>query len=233
MIAATIRSPCCGASPAWWWVPPRCLRLPPLPALSLVALTLFDTHLALADFRAEEEALRMLLELGELSRQRRPLVLVQTYQPEHPVLKALATDPPDAAVEVLVGRLLERRRRFAYPPFGALAKLQLAARDRGAASEAASALAEELRRRGAKEDEVLGPAPAPVARLKGRYAYQVLVAASGRRPLGADPGGPATQDGAGSVACRRRSQGRGRAAGVRGAKSSRVNERTWSRLVNM
>ncbi len=151
------------------------LRLPPLPALSLVALTLFDTHLALADFRAEEEALRMLLELGELSRQRRPLVLVQTYQPEHPVLKALATDPPDAAVEVLVGRLLERRRRFAYPPFGALAKLQLAARDRGAASEAASALAEELRRRGAKEDEVLGPAPAPVARLKGRYAYQVLL----------------------------------------------------------
>jgi primosomal protein N' (replication factor Y) len=151
------------------------LRLPPLPALSLVALTLFDTHLALADFRAEEEALRMLLELGELSRQRRPLVLVQTYQPEHPVLTALAADPPDAAVEALVGRLLERRRRFAYPPFGALAKLQLAARDRSAASEAASALAEELRRRGAKEDEVLGPAPAPVARLKGRYAYQVLL----------------------------------------------------------
>ncbi len=151
------------------------LRLPPLPALSLVALTLFDTHLALADFRAEEEALRMLLELGELSAGRRPLVLVQTYQPGHPVLRALASDPPDPAVEALVGGQLERRRRFAYPPFGALAKLQLAARERGAAAEAASALAEELRRRGAEEDEVLGPAPAPVARLKGRYAFQVLL----------------------------------------------------------
>lgn len=161
------------------------LRLPPLPALSLVALTLFDTHLALADFRAEEEALRMLLELGELSAGRRPLVLVQTYQPEHPVLQALAADPPEPAVEALVGGLLERRRRFAYPPFGALAKLQLAARERGAASEAATALAEELRRRGAEEDEVLGPAPAPVARLKGRYAFQVLlrVSASDRLEL--------------------------------------------------
>ncbi|MEJ2293015.1 MAG: primosomal protein N', partial [Deinococcales bacterium] len=151
------------------------LRLPPLPALSLVALTLFDTHLAVADFRAEEEALRMLLELGELARERRPLLLVQTYQPEHPVLEALRADPPDAAVEVLLGRLLERRRRFAYPPFGALAKLQLAARERGAAAEAAAMLADELRRRGAQHDEVLGPAPAPVARLKGRYAYQVLL----------------------------------------------------------
>jgi len=74
-----------------------------------------------------------------------------------------------------VGGLLERRRRFAYPPFGALAKLQLAARERAAAAEAAAALAEELRRRGAEEDEVLGPAPAPVARLKGRYAFQVLL----------------------------------------------------------
>lgn len=151
------------------------LRLPPLPALSLVALTLFDTHLALADFRAEEEALRMLLGLGELSAGRRPLVLVQTYRPGHPVLQALASDPPDPAVEVLVAGQLERRRRFAYPPFGALAKLQLTARERSAASEAAVALAEELRRRGAAEDEILGPAPAPVARLKGRYAFQVLL----------------------------------------------------------
>ena len=97
---------------------------------------------------------------GELSVGRRPLVLVQTYQPEHPVLQALAADPPDPAVEALVGGLLERRRRFAYPPFGALAKLQLAARERGAAAEAAAALAEELRRR-AEEDEGAGSGPRP------------------------------------------------------------------------
>lgn len=151
------------------------LRLPPLPNLSLVAMTLFDTHLAVADFRAEEEALRILLELAELWGARRPLTLIQTYQAEHPALQALAAEPPDAAVEVLLGRLLERRRRFGYPPFASLAKLQLAARERNVAADAATALVAELRRRGAADDEVLGPAPAPVARVKARYAFQVLV----------------------------------------------------------
>jgi len=159
------------------------LRLPPLPQLSLLALTLFDTHLAAADFRAEEETLRMLLELAELSGGRRPLVLVQTYQPAHPVLQALASDAPDAAVEALLGRQLERRKRFAYPPFGALAKLQLTSRLEEAAADAAVALAAELRRRGANADEVLGPAPAPVARVKGRYAYQLLLRAAAAERL--------------------------------------------------
>jgi len=153
------------------------LRLPPLPALSLLALTLFDTHLAAADFRAEEEALRLLLELAELGGERRPLLLAQTFQPEHPVLSALASETPDAAVEALLGRQLERRKRFAYPPFGAMAKLQLAARDAAAAADAAEALAADLRRRGAGQDDVLGPAPAPVPRVKGRYAYQLLLRA--------------------------------------------------------
>jgi len=125
----------------------------------------------------------MLLELAELSGGRRPLVLVQTYQPAHPVLQALASDAPDAAVEALLGRQLERRKRFAYPPFGALAKLQLTSRLEEAAADAAVALAAELRRRGANADEVLGPAPAPVARLKGRYAYQLLLRAAAAERL--------------------------------------------------
>lgn len=153
------------------------LRLPPLPELSLLALTLFDTHLAVADFRAEEDALRLLLELIELAGGSRPLVLAQTFQPEHPVLSALTAEAPDAAVEALLGRQLERRRRFAYPPFGAMAKLQLSAREAATAEAAASALAAELHRRGAGDEEVLGPAPAPVARVKGRYTYQLLLRA--------------------------------------------------------
>ncbi len=154
------------------------LRLPPLPLVSLVALTLFDTHLALADFRAEEEALRLLLQLAELAPGRRPLTVVQTYQREHPVLHALASEHAEVEVETLIGRLLERRRRFGYPPFAALAKLQLGARDRASASAAADALALELHRRGAAEDDILGPAPAPVARVKGRYTYQLVLRAA-------------------------------------------------------
>ncbi len=151
------------------------LRLPRLPNIALVGVTLFDTHLGRADFRAEEEALRFLMQLAEFAPERRPLIVVQTYQPDHPVLEAVLADPPEASVEVAIGRLLERRRRFAYPPFTALAKLQLTARTQSVASNAAAALADELLRRGASTDEILGPAPAPVARVKGQYAFQLFL----------------------------------------------------------
>ena len=154
------------------------LRLPPLPRLSLVAITLFDVHLALADFRAEQEAVRMLLQTAELAGGPRPLVVVQTYAPHNEALVAVASDPPDPALEVLLGRQLERRKRFGYPPFSTLAKVQLTARERSAASVAAQGVADTLRLAGAAEGELLGPESAPVARVKGRYAYQLLLRVS-------------------------------------------------------
>lgn len=159
------------------------LRLPPLPQLSLVAIALFDVHLALADFRAEQEALRMLLQLAELSAGPRPLVVVQTYAPDSDVLRAAAAEPPDAAIEALLGRQLERRRRFGYPPFSTLAKVQVSARERNAAATAAQSAADTLRLAGAEEGEILGPESAPIARIKGRYAYQLLLRASSEARL--------------------------------------------------
>lgn len=151
------------------------LRLPPLPKLSLVAVTLFDVHLALADFRAEHEALRMLFQLAELTSERRPLVLVQTYAPGAPSLRAAASETPDVAVEALLAAQLERRRRFGYPPFTTLAKVQVAARDSSTAHAGAHAAADRLRVAGAREDELLGPEAAPVARVRGQYTFQLLL----------------------------------------------------------
>ena len=153
------------------------LRLAPLPELSLVAVTLFDVHLALADFRAEHEALRMLLQVAELATGRRPLLLVQTFAPGAPALRAVASAAPDVAVEALLAAQLERRRRFGYPPFTTLAKVQVTARDRSGAHAAAHAVADRLRVAGARDDEVLGPEAAPVARVKGRYTFQLLIRA--------------------------------------------------------
>ena len=153
------------------------LRLEPLPNLSLIAIGLFDVHLALADFRAEHEALRMLLQLAELSVGRRPLVVVQTFAPDNQALRAVASDTPDAAVQALLGLQLERRKRFGYPPFTTLAKVQVTAREQPAASRAAQTTADRLRLAGAGEDEILGPEAAPVARVKGRFAYQLLIRA--------------------------------------------------------
>lgn len=151
------------------------LRLPPLPHLSLVAITLFDAHLALADYRAEEEAMRMLLQVPELAGGQRPLVVVQTHSPGSETLQALAAAEPDAALEALLGRRLERLKRFGYPPFSTLAKVQLTSRDRSAAIVAADHAADALRVAGADDSELLGPEAAPVERLKGRYTYQLLL----------------------------------------------------------
>src|SRR5690606_15268523 len=100
------------------------LGLPPLPDLALVAVTHFDTHLAAADFRSEEEATRTLLRLTELSATRPPLMLVQTYAPENGVLAALSAEDQAAALHAQVEQQLARRKRFGYPPFASLAKLQ-------------------------------------------------------------------------------------------------------------
>src|SRR5690606_22397781 len=96
---------------------------------------------------------------------------------------AVASEPPDAAVEVLLGKQLERRKRFGYPPFSTLAKVQVSARERNAAAAGAHSAADTLRLAGAEEGELLGPESAPIARVKGRYAYQLLLRAGSEARL--------------------------------------------------
>jgi primosomal protein N' (replication factor Y) len=158
------------------------LRLPPLPAVSLVGLTLLDSHTAATDFRAEEDTLRLLLQLPELSVRSRPLVLVQTFNPGHKALQALRADDVEASVASFTGELTDRRKAFGYPPFQLLAKVQLSARQPGSAELAAERLVEILKSAGATDPEVMGPAPAPVARVRGQFVQLVYVrAADGER----------------------------------------------------
>ena len=151
------------------------LRIPPLPRLSLIGVSLLDTHLSLADFRAEEETLRMLVQLAELAEGPVPLTVVQTYRPNHPILESFGAEDPDAAVATYLQELRARRERFGYPPATHLAKFQLSAKDRATAFEAAQAAVNRLHTGGATVDEVLGPAPAPVSRVRGRHAVQLFV----------------------------------------------------------
>ncbi|WMT56744.1 replication restart helicase PriA [Truepera radiovictrix] len=147
------------------------LRAPPLPNVSLVAVTLLDAFLNMGDFRAEEEAYRLLLNLAELAPARRPLTLIQTFQSDHPLLQAYTQGADEAFLEAL----LARRRRFRYPPFAALAKVQISARQSAVAEREAAWLAGALRTAGVAADELLGPSPAPVARVKNLYSYHLFV----------------------------------------------------------
>lgn len=161
------------------------LRLAPLPSVSLLAITLLDTYLNLADYRAEEETLRLLLNLGNLAPRRHPLLVVQTFQDDHPLLDLFRPEGDvehdlDAAIDGFLDRVLERRKRFGYPPFTHLGKIQLSGRDAAATEAAARHLAASLQADGAKGDEVIGPAPAPVKRIRGQYAYQLFIRSARR-----------------------------------------------------
>jgi len=160
------------------------LRLPPLPQLALVALTAGDALHDHEDVRAEERSLRVLLSLPDLAPPgRRPLLVAQVHRPEHEVWRTWLADDLDAAVDAFVARVIARRRRLGFPPARPWARLQVTHRDRATAAAAAHGVAGRLTAAGVPDDDVLGPAPAPVARARGRYAFHLLVRADDEATL--------------------------------------------------
>ncbi len=144
------------------------------PLLTLVGIVDADIGLTGGDLRAGERSWQLLHQVaGRAGRAERPgRVLVQTHMPEHPVMKALVAG--DRAKFLAAER--EDRRKRNWPPFGRLAALVLSGED--------EALVERLAKRlGATAPrgagiEVLGPAPAAMAILRGRHRRRLLVKAT-------------------------------------------------------
>src|SRR5262249_30994474 len=97
------------------------------------------------------------------------LALLQTHQPEHPVMRALIA----ADREAFYAAEIEARERWGYPPFGRLASLVVSAPDKAAAEGFARRLAAAAP--GTGEVRLLGPAEAPLALVRGRYRFRLLV----------------------------------------------------------
>ncbi|HZT87884.1 MAG TPA: primosomal protein N' [Stellaceae bacterium] len=144
------------------------------PMLTLVGVVDADLGLTGGDLRAAERTYQLLHQVGgRAGRAQHPgRVLIQTYMPEQPVMQALAAGARDRFLEAEAAA----RREAGLPPFGRLAALILSAADAEAADFAARALG-----RAAPQlpgVEVLGPAPAPLAILRGRHRRRFLVKAS-------------------------------------------------------
>ena len=152
------------------------------PNVTLVGVVSVDAGLALPDFRAAERTFQLITQVagragrGDLSGQ----VLIQTYHPEHYALRhACAQDYAGFYSEEI-----RHRQNHGYPPFVSLASLLVHGSDLGRARAAALELRKELD--SANQDRtcrVLGPAPAPLARLKGEHRIQLLVKGRSRRQL--------------------------------------------------
>lgn len=145
------------------------------PDLAMVGITFADTWLSMSDFRAGERYHALLRELLEWHPHRAPLLIVQTFQADHPALRSVL-EGLDAAH--YPSSELESRKLLHYPPYAQLAQLHLSAREPERARSAAQEVVSHLLGKGALEHEVLGPAPSPVARVRGMYSYHVLLRAS-------------------------------------------------------
>jgi primosomal protein N' (replication factor Y) len=156
-----------------------------VPGVTLVAVLLADLSLNVPDFRSAERTFQLLVQVaGRAGRGSVPgRVLVQTFRPDHSSLVAAAHH--DYA-SFMAGELA-RRRALGYPPFARLVNLRLDGREAAAVERAARDLAARLRRRarelGLGEESVLGPAPPPLERVRGRYRWQVLLRSAEVRPL--------------------------------------------------
>ena len=148
-----------------------------LPLVTLVGVVLADYGLHDGDFRARERTFQLLEQVagraGRADRQGR--VIVQTLSPDDPAIEALERHDVDGFFE----EELAWRAEYGYPPFQRLARLVFSHTRGDYAAEEARRMSAELERvaAGLPNIEVLGPAPPPLARVRGRHRWALLVRA--------------------------------------------------------
>ncbi len=144
------------------------------PNVTLVGVINADTALHLPDFRAAERTFQLVTQVaGRTGRGAKGgRVLVQTYNPEHPAIVAACRHDYGA----FAAEELPMRQMFSYPPFSSMIRIVI----RGPVEEVASQFAGHVGQllttalEGAQANaRVLGPAPAPFSKLRGRYRFQI------------------------------------------------------------
>ncbi|MBS3957111.1 MAG: primosomal protein N' [Clostridiales bacterium] len=144
------------------------------PDVTLVGVVSADTTLHLPDVRAGERTFQLLEQVaGRAGRGAAGgTVIIQTYWPQHPAIRAVACRDPS----IFYASDSHDRKALGFPPYGRLANIVVTSTDSDVARTHAGVIAEALRRRDHRL-EVIGPAPAPLARIKDRHRWHVLVKA--------------------------------------------------------
>ena len=151
------------------------------PLLTLVGVIDADLGLQGSDLRAAERTFQLMRQVaGRAGRAEKPgEALLQTYQPEHPVIRAILSGDEEGFWKAEAAA----RAAAGVPPYGRMAGIVLSSPDIQAVFDLGGELARNdapLREIGA---EVFGPAPAPIARIRGRHRVRLLVKAAKGAPL--------------------------------------------------
>ena len=150
-----------------------------LPLVTLVGVVNADAALSLPDFRASERAFQLMVQVaGRAGRaEHKGRVLIQTYDPDHPAVAFASHHDVDGFLE----REMADRRELGYPPFSRAALVRVDSIDERAAAHAARKISDAMR--GLPKVIVSGPAPAPIARIRGRWRYRAMVRTHDRAAL--------------------------------------------------
>jgi primosomal protein N' (replication factor Y) len=155
-----------------------------LPGVTLVGVLLADQSLAFPDFRAAERTFQLLTQVaGRAGRaETSGEVVLQTYQPDNAAILAAK----DHSYDAFVRSELSSRKEGGYPPFGRLVAIRVDAVDRNVSESTAAMLADVASSQAVVRTgrvDVLGPAPAPIERLRNRFRHRVLLKSLERRAL--------------------------------------------------
>ena len=152
------------------------------PNVTLVGVVSVDVGLALADFRAAERTFQLITQVaGRAGRGDRPgRVIIQTYHPDHYALRHASAQDYLAFFQDEI----RHRQNHSYPPFVSLASVLVHGPELGRVRADALTLRKELDNANTERAcRVLGPAPAPLARLKNEFRYQLFIKSRSRRRL--------------------------------------------------
>jgi primosomal protein N' (replication factor Y) (superfamily II helicase) len=151
------------------------------PLLTLVGVIDADLGLQGSDLRAAERTFQLMRQVSGRAgrREKRGVALLQTYQPEHPVIRAILAGDEEGFWRTEAAE----RKAAGVPPYGRLAGIVLSSPNVQEVFDLGSEMARNdapLRAIGA---QVYGPAPAPIARIRGRHRVRLLVKADKKAPL--------------------------------------------------
>jgi len=153
-------------------------RWPRLPRLDLVGILDADSYLHLPDFHAGERTFQFIIQAAAwaASAGSGSEVMIQTRYPEHESIAWAKSGDPDLFYKTE----LAERMALGYPPFMCLAAITIKSLQAARAEALAQKVGQRLREatQGKKGVQILGPAPAPLAQLRGKHRFLILIKAS-------------------------------------------------------
>jgi len=147
------------------------------PNVTLVGVVYADTQLNIPDFRASERTFQLMTQVaGRAGRGGSPgEVIIQTFLPDHPSLKAASLQD----FELFYRNEIKDRRELMFPPFTRLVDISFTASDEkdvvSFSNRVKHKMEEWVRDRGMSSVDVLGPAPYPISRLRGKLRWHIML----------------------------------------------------------